>query len=512
MYPSYGETTLSLRWSQKNKNLAKVMKSICKYHQPDDTLLFGSDVDKALNQRAETASSLRKSTMQGDTTASRKETDASIGQGGPRSPQQAGSPAFPTQDQRFLQRSTKEGRRLADCDQPEVTQFVPSADTSLQDGNNPELEGCSSSGRLHLKDAYLTVPVHQDDHRYLRFTWKGKHSNSLNSHSVWHQLHQVTEASCILPSASRNQVNRLPRRYPDNGLLSREGNQRSASGITDSGSSRVHQQHEEMTDHSNTDDRIPGVHIQLPPHGALSPQGEGLPDKEGVQHPPEPDRGVKSLPCSPDQSNDSQYPSDSNSPYTLSGPSETPDKRTAWQSSELRPQSPDVRGRSHGPDVVEDQGECPDTTPNSPTNGITQPGNRRLDSRMGCVLSGVVSEDRRTLVESRGSPTHQLAGIDGGIPGRPMFCQSSQRNSHPTLHGQPGGDSVCESSRRNALKEPVHTGTGILGVVRAQENHSPCGAHPRQEKRDSGPGVTPHVRLQRLATGSGSLHKGSSVP
>ena len=69
--------------------------------------------------------------------------------------------------------------------------------------------------KLDLKDAYLTVPVHQDDHRYLRFTWKGKHSNSLNSHLVWHQLHQVTEASCILPSASRNQVNCLPRRYSD---------------------------------------------------------------------------------------------------------------------------------------------------------------------------------------------------------------------------------------------------------------------------------------------------------
>ena len=323
-------------------------------------------------------------------------------------------------------------------------------------------------------------------------------------------LHQVTEASCILPSASRNQVNRLPRRYPDNGLLSREGNQRSSSGITDSGSSRVHHQHEEMPDHSNTDDRIPGVHTQLPPHGALSSQGEGLQDKEGVQADAEPDRGVKSFPCSPDRPNDSQYPSDPNSPITLSGPSETPDKRTAWQSSELRPQSPDVRGRSHGPDVVGDQAECPDTTPNSPTNGIAQPGNRRLDSRMGCVLSGVISEDRRTLVESRGSPTHQLVGIDGGIPGRPMLCQSSQRNSHPTLHGQPGGDSVCESSRRNALKEPVHTGTGILGVVRAQENHSPCGAHPRQEKRDSGLGVTSHVRLQRLATGSGSLQKGSA--
>lgn len=48
------------KMDSKNKNLSKVMKSICKRHQPDDTLLFGSEVHKALNERAETASSLRK--------------------------------------------------------------------------------------------------------------------------------------------------------------------------------------------------------------------------------------------------------------------------------------------------------------------------------------------------------------------------------------------------------------------------------------------------------------------
>ena len=66
----------------------------------------------------------------------------------------------------------------------------------------------------------------------------------------------------------------------------------------------------------------------------LSSQGEGLQDKEGLQVDAEPDRGSgRSLAhligaCIP----------------ALSGPSVTPDKGTTWQSSELRPQSPDVRG------------------------------------------------------------------------------------------------------------------------------------------------------------------------
>ena len=48
------------KMDSKNRNLAKVMKSICTENQPDDTLLFGTRVHKALNERAETATSLRK--------------------------------------------------------------------------------------------------------------------------------------------------------------------------------------------------------------------------------------------------------------------------------------------------------------------------------------------------------------------------------------------------------------------------------------------------------------------
>jgi len=38
------------------------MRSICRRHKPDDTLVFDSHVHKALNERAEAASSLRKVT------------------------------------------------------------------------------------------------------------------------------------------------------------------------------------------------------------------------------------------------------------------------------------------------------------------------------------------------------------------------------------------------------------------------------------------------------------------
>ena len=48
------------KMDSKNRNLSKVMKSICKRCKPEDSLLFGSEVHKALNKRAETAASLRK--------------------------------------------------------------------------------------------------------------------------------------------------------------------------------------------------------------------------------------------------------------------------------------------------------------------------------------------------------------------------------------------------------------------------------------------------------------------
>ena len=48
------------RLETQNKGLASTLKSICKKHQPEDDLLFGSQVCKALNQRAETLDSFRK--------------------------------------------------------------------------------------------------------------------------------------------------------------------------------------------------------------------------------------------------------------------------------------------------------------------------------------------------------------------------------------------------------------------------------------------------------------------
>lgn len=44
----------------RNKGLASVMKSVCKKHKPEGDLLFGSAVHKALTERAETVSALKK--------------------------------------------------------------------------------------------------------------------------------------------------------------------------------------------------------------------------------------------------------------------------------------------------------------------------------------------------------------------------------------------------------------------------------------------------------------------
>ena len=43
-----------------NRGLASVLKSICKKHQPEEDLLFGSQVHKALNERAQTLDSFKK--------------------------------------------------------------------------------------------------------------------------------------------------------------------------------------------------------------------------------------------------------------------------------------------------------------------------------------------------------------------------------------------------------------------------------------------------------------------
>ena len=44
----------------RNRGLARNLRSICKSRQPDGDLLFGSEVHKALSDRAKTVSALQK--------------------------------------------------------------------------------------------------------------------------------------------------------------------------------------------------------------------------------------------------------------------------------------------------------------------------------------------------------------------------------------------------------------------------------------------------------------------
>ena len=61
--------------SRNNKGLAQAMKNVCKKHQPEEDLLFGSAVHKALTEIAETISSLKKVSEKVDQSSSKRSSD-----------------------------------------------------------------------------------------------------------------------------------------------------------------------------------------------------------------------------------------------------------------------------------------------------------------------------------------------------------------------------------------------------------------------------------------------------
>ena len=61
--------------SRNNSGLAQAMRSVCKKHQPEEDLLFGSAVHKTLAEKAETISSLKKVAEKVDQSCSKKPSD-----------------------------------------------------------------------------------------------------------------------------------------------------------------------------------------------------------------------------------------------------------------------------------------------------------------------------------------------------------------------------------------------------------------------------------------------------
>lgn len=83
------------------------------------------------------------------------------------------------------------------------------------------------------------------------------------------------------------------------------------------------------------------------------------------------------------------------------------------------------RGKSRSRLV--DQPPLLSDVPSRPTtNSISHTTNRCFDNRLGSLLSGNKSENRRSIVRARSCSPHQLAGAKSSVSSSSVLCEAKQ--------------------------------------------------------------------------------------
>jgi len=78
---------------------------------------------------------------------------------------------------------------------------------------------------IDLKDAYLSVPVHESSQKFLRFVWQGK--LSVQSSPIWpvfvpQNIHEITETRCSLSKKETHSSAHIPGRFSSVGSTKEE--------------------------------------------------------------------------------------------------------------------------------------------------------------------------------------------------------------------------------------------------------------------------------------------------
>ena len=200
------------------------------------------------------------------------------------------------------------------------------------------------------------------------------------------------------------------------------------------------------------DHRVPGVYSQLNSDGSLLATGQGVQDKEGMQAPRE---GLGLLPSSLDRCADLVHSSNSDCTSALQGSPMPQDKNPSLQQAGLQPQEPDISTDLNWWMVNLNSGISRPIL----TSSLSESGDRCIWP--GLPVSGIFSENRGALVQSRSYSPHKLAELKAAFLAGHCFAKEWS-DIHPAVHGEQGSNSLCESPRAHSLQDSLQLGTGVL--------------------------------------------------
>ena len=332
--------------------------------------------------------------------------------------------------------------------------------------------------KLDLKDAYLTVPIHQNHRKYLRFHWQGqiwqfqvlsfglnrtpctftKLANSLN----------ITSAGC--------ESDHIPGRYAPDGKEC-PGSQCSLEGSSgDFSGTGVCRQLEEERIPAISETGVPWVCHQLQGNGDITTPPETSVSSVTGEKDPMTGKGDNPSVGPTPRDDDSSPPSDPPCSPALSTPGEDQDSSSS-AGSHIYLNDPYLHSRKIGPAMVGRTVTDPQwqTTPDHAMGSDNRV--RRITHRMGSQLLG--ERYRWTVVPGRENPTYQLLGAESGFLSIESICAKPAAFSSTPPDGQHHSDCLPESHGRHPLSTTFSTSSRNMGVVYTEENYNPCGQSPQ---------------------------------
>ena len=320
-------------------------------------------------------------------------------------------------------------------------------------------------GKIDLKDAYLTIPVHPPDQKYLihvEGTGLPIHLFTLRSVDRTESLLEGDATSDGSAEGERGTDDPVPGRYPSTFRVEGEA----LFPHTDSGystrRSRLPIEQEEVSADPLPGNRVLGVHGQLG-QPVTHPARRESQENQGVPKIAKLTSYLREKSCSPDRPTQLNYGRSSSCPPLLQG-------STAVEKSGGHPQRRQLRNRVHCGCRVSHRFEVvggPFGSLQRPTNNapFSRIGDRVrcLNQRMGSALQRL--PDRRALERPRSNSTHQHSRAEGMFPGSPNICIRHDELPCVTANGQSDGSVLCQQERRNSFEGPIRPGLRHLAMV-----------------------------------------------
>jgi hypothetical protein len=124
--------------------------------------------------------------------------------------------------------------------------------------------------KLDLKDAYLSVRIHKDHQKYLRFLWENRawqfRALPFGLSSAPQTFYETPKTSGLHSEEAGYSSDSLSGRHADNGPVQTRNQGSPGHNNEAAVCPRVHYQYEEERVHSNQEHRVSGIHIGLISH------------------------------------------------------------------------------------------------------------------------------------------------------------------------------------------------------------------------------------------------------